>query len=247
MNFEKLVMNVTAAEVNLIKKQAALKQYPLVPKKQLKKIFQDIQRMTGIEFPNVRFDGRPKRVISKDKTCEFSYLDGIVVLQADDKIPNLSKVEAYLKKLFGDVSTHGNRYINVREYGKEPEKDKLILPRSLKKLPNAKKLVDSLKKAKTSDERGNIVRKAKDAVESRRVKVQGKPGLKILKTIGKGTSAGKLVVYDDKMLYADVFTLYQVADAKEAVSVFNILQIYNNVMRHLEVESWQHQDFSSPI
>lgn len=207
---------------------------PSIPAKEAAKIWKDIKQLTGLGFKNKRFTDNYYRVQDEISRYRFSIMNGILVLEGD-VIPNYEQVIKYLKTKFEDVDLRRQDYINCRGFGatyKVPTGT--IENKELKPLPNPETL-----QGKPMKEVLNIVR---EALHSRDAKVEGRPPLRRIGRMGDYNIVG----FEGRMYVYSVTTLYQIKDLEEAKHLIRIAEIYHQIMRHLEVQSWRQDDLSDP-
>jgi len=220
-----------------------------IPANVMKELYQTVIKITKIKFPkNKRFSGRPVSIDSEDKEFTFSiggsYGNILVVQTNGNKIPNLDKLAKEMQKYFGSVYADRGDYLNCQLYGQQPEKQEIVNPKTLPKLPQFKITGKEDAKQATS-----LVHSIRDTLDSRKAKMkgtfQGDAGikLKIVKRLGKFET---MVSYNDNYYFYDNMSLYQVKDVKEGEEFFNLYKLYVNTMRALEVHDWKRQDMSNP-
>ena len=220
-----------------------------IPANVMKELYQTVIRITKIKFPkNKRFSGKPVSINSEDKEFTFSiggsYGNILVVQTTGNKIPNLDKLAKEMQKYFGSVYSSRGDYLNCQLYGQKPEKQELVNPKTLSKLPKFK-----LTGKETKNDLMPITRKMRDVMDSRKAKMkgtfQGDAGIK-LKIVKRLGGFEKIVSYNDSYYLYDSMNLYQVKDVKEGEEFYQLYKLYMNVMRALEVSDWKHQDMSNP-
>lgn len=216
-----------------------------IPPNVKKELYELVMKITHINFPrNKRFSERPVEVESEDGQYKFSItMNMILVLQGERQIPNIDKLAKEMEKYFASVYSSRGDYLNCQQFGEKRMEQKVINPKSLDKLPKI-----------TVPERVDkkilmlIVNKIRDVLNSRKATVEGTINtstdisFKIVKSFG---SFEKIVKYKDDLYFHDGFNFYQIKNAEDGNELRNINNIYNKIMRALEVSSWKEHDFET--
>lgn len=201
------------------------------------KIYQELEKALGVPLPKKRFtkrdEGRRKAIEAGDLEIDFSFGQGILVIQSWKKIPNINKVASMLRKYFGDVHVRPPGYINARDFGQEYEEyAKIELPKKPKKIISIPR-----KGIKTKKDALELVSKIRNVLKSREAKTQQKNLSLSAKVIG-GRGSTKLVKIDDDLFVHDGFNFYYVMSTDEANKLMKLINTKDNIMRNLEVQSW---------